>query len=167
MIETERLILRRWTEDDAADLYRYASDPRVSEMALWPCHTSVNMSLRVIKEFFMPDEHNFAIADKLTGEVIGCVGLVPAGDEHYNHAAGEREVGYWIGFPHWGKGLATEALEALLGFCRNVLSLRAVLLTADARNKASLRVAEKCGFICIGEYTFDGISSLAYRLVLD
>lgn len=48
---TERLILRHWREDDAEALYKYASDPRVSEMALWPRHTSVEMSRDVIRDF--------------------------------------------------------------------------------------------------------------------
>lgn len=164
MIETERLILRRWKEDDAEDLFRYASDKRVSEMALWTQHTSVEMSLMVIKEFFIPNPENFAVTDKESGEVIGCIGLVPAGEEHYNPEPGEREVGYWIGLPHWNKGLATEALLSLLEYCNRTLGLRSLLLTADIHNVASLRVAEKCGFIKIGKYYFNGTESLAYRL---
>ena len=41
MIETERLILRKWKVNDAPSLYKYASEPKVSELALWLCHTSV------------------------------------------------------------------------------------------------------------------------------
>lgn len=40
-MKTDRLILRKWSEDDADALYKYASDPKVSELALWECHTSV------------------------------------------------------------------------------------------------------------------------------
>ena len=167
MIETARLRLRRWTVEDADDLYRYASDGRVSEMALWPRHTSVDMSRHVIKEFFIPNEHNFAIADKATGEVIGCIGLVPSGDEHYDVAPGEREIGYWIGFSHWGKGLVTEALGALLEYCGKSLALRSVILTIDLHNKASQRVAEKCGFILIDQYSMTGVPTLAYRCTVD
>lgn len=61
VIETERLILRRWRESDADGLFRYASDGRVSEMALWPRHTSVEMSREVIRQFFIPDENSFAM----------------------------------------------------------------------------------------------------------
>lgn len=39
MIETARLKLRHWREEDADDLFRYASDPKVSELALWPART--------------------------------------------------------------------------------------------------------------------------------
>jgi len=164
MIDTERLILRVWREDDAGALFRYASDARVSELALWPRHTSVKMSSEVIRQFFIPNKDSFAIVWKPTGEVIGCIGLVPSGDEHHHVLDNEREVGYWIGYPHWGKGLATEALKALLTYCKINLGLHSLLLTTDVRNKASQRVAEKCGFILFDQYSFEGIDSLAYRL---
>lgn len=164
MIETERTILRRWKEDDAADLYRYASDSRVSEMALWPRHKSVEMSLYVLREFFIPNDQNFAIADKKTNEVIGCIGLVPAEDEHYKLATEEREIGYWIGYPLWGQGYAPEALNALLEYCKESLGLKSVVLTIDENNKASQRVADKCGFVQLDKFMLDGITTLAYRL---
>ena len=60
-IQTKRMILRPWRLDDAEALYRYASDERVSEQALWPKHTSVEMSREVIGRFFMPNPHLFAV----------------------------------------------------------------------------------------------------------
>lgn len=164
MIETKRLKLRPWSEADADDLYRYASDERVSEMALWPAHTSVEMSRDVIRQFFMPADCVFAIELKTTGEVIGCMGLVPEGDEHYAPLPREREVGYWVGRPHWGSGIATEALVGLIEYCRECGLADSLLLTVDARNAASQRVAEKCGFVKIAGYDCEGVDSLAYRL---
>lgn len=165
-IETDRLILRPWNEDDAEALYKYASDARVSKMALWPRHTSVEMSRRVIRNFFMTNEHTFAMVPKETDEPIGCIGLVPAGDEHYRPLPNEREVGYWIGYPHWGKGLTSEALNALIEFCGKNLRLSFLLITIDAANKASERVAEKCGFTHFDDYDNDGTPSRAFRLML-
>ncbi len=138
--ETARLILRRWRESDADDLFRYASDGRVSEMALWPRHTSLEMSREVIHQFFIPNEDSFAMELRRTGEVIGCIGLVPCGDEHYNARHREREVGYWIGHFYWNKGLTTEALEVFLSvYCKTHLKLDSVLLTTDVRNKRGWR----------------------------
>ena len=48
-LETERLILRPWSEEDAQDLYVYAKDPQVGPIAGWPPHTSVENSLEIIK----------------------------------------------------------------------------------------------------------------------
>lgn len=166
MRDTDRLNFRLWRENDAEALYKYASDERVSEMALWPRHTSVEMSRQIIRDFFMPNEHTFAMVLKETDEPIGCIGLVPVGAEHYEPLANEREVGYWIGFPYWGKGLTTEALKSLIEFCRNNLRLDSLLITTDAANKASQRVAEKCGFINFAEYDNNGTLSKAFRLSL-
>ncbi len=165
-IKTDCLTLRRWSEDDAYALYKYASDGRVSEMALWPRHTSVDMSCQVIRYLFRPNPFTFAIVLKATDEPIGCIGLVPAGDEHFNLLANEREVGYWIGYPYWGKGLTTEALSVLIDFCRRCLLLDSLLITTDANNIASQRVAEKCDFNYIESFTYNGIDSRAYRLNL-
>lgn len=163
-IETERLILRHWLESDAPALYRYASEPRVSQMALWPCHTSVDMSRYVIQNYFIPNPSTFAIVLKSTLEPIGCIGLVPQGDEHHAPLPGEREVGYWIGLPHWNSGFTTEALRALIAYCSDSMHLNSLLITTDARNAASQRVAIKCGFTQFDEYIHDGIPSQAYRL---
>ena len=165
-IDTERLTLRFWQPDDAEALYKYASDSRVSEMALWPRHTSAEMSRRVIINFFQPNPFAFAIVLKSTDEPIGCIGLVPPGEEHFKLSTDEREVGYWIGYPYWGKGLVSEALSALIAFCHDTLCLDSLLITTDKNNKASRRVAEKCGFDLIASYTYNDIDSRAYRLNL-
>lgn len=167
MVETERLYIRKWRPDDAEALYRYASDGRVSEMALWPRHTSVEMSRQVINDYFMPNEFTFAMVLKATDEPVGCIGLVPDGGEHYPLLKEEHEVGYWIGHPYWGEGLTTEALKALIQFCRGTLKLRSLLITTDAANIASQRVAAKCGFRHIADYDSEGIPSKAFRLILD
>ena len=166
MIHTERLTLRPWSTDDAEALYRYASDPRVSRTALWPTHTSVEMSRQVIEQIFIPAPHTFAITLRGSCEPIGCIGLVPDGCGHYPALQSEREVGYWIGHPHWGNGYTTEALRAIVAYCRDTLRLQSLLLTTNRLNIASQRVATKCGFSLIASYDHQGIPSLAYRLPL-
>ena len=52
MLETERLILRRWEIGDASDLYEYANDPDVGPIAGWPPHQSIEESREVIKNVF-------------------------------------------------------------------------------------------------------------------
>lgn len=61
--------------------------------------------------------------------------------------AGKREVGYWLGREHWGKGLATRALTE---FLREVVTTRPLVARVVADNKGSLRVLEKCGFEVYG-----------------
>lgn len=165
--ETDRIILRHWAPDDAEALYRYASDEEVSRIAMWPRHTSIEMSRDVIEQFFTPNPHTYAMISRDTGEPIGCIGLVPEGDEHYAVNPGEREVGYWIGRPYWNSGLTTEALKALILYCRERMRLDALIITTDALNVASGRVAMKCGFRHIDDYIMhDTTPSKAYRLIL-
>ncbi len=60
--------------------------------------------------------------------------------------SGQREVTYWIGREHWGRGLATEALTAFMG----LLAEGPLHARAAADNTASIRVLEKCGFLPVG-----------------
>lgn len=166
MIESDRTILRPWHTDDAEALFRYASDARVSEPALWQRHTSVDMSREIIGQVFAPNPCAFAIVLKQTGEPIGCIGLVPKEDEHFETETSEREIGYWVGYPYWGMGIATEALRALIRHLHDEKGINAFMITANAENTASQRVAEKCGFLRIRRYDYGGTESVVYKLKL-
>ncbi len=56
-METKRLILRRWNENDAEALYKYAQNPNIGPIAGWPPHTSVEDSRNVIATFSLPLKH--------------------------------------------------------------------------------------------------------------
>jgi len=59
--------------------------------------------------------------------------------------SGKREIGYWIGRDHWGKGIATEALSRFL----REATERPLHAVVAKRNIASIRVLEKCGFVTL------------------
>lgn len=163
-IETRRLRLRPWREDDVEALFKQASDERVSRLALWPRHESIETSQQVIKDIFMPNQYALAIESKELNEAIGCIGLVPEGAEHYPLDANEREAGYWIGFDFWNKGLTSEALTALCDYCFLNLNVKRLIITTDSTNIGSQRVAEKTGFKFIDDYDYEGVASKAYGL---
>ena len=145
-METERLVLRRWRDDDAAALYRYASDVRVGPVAGWLPHTSVADSLEVIRTVFSAPE-TYAVVLRSTGEPVGSVGIMFGDGVHSADIAGrEAEIGYWIGVPYWGRGLIPEAVERLLQRCFEDLDLDAVWCGHYDGNMQSRRVMEKCGF---------------------
>lgn len=81
MIETSRLILRPWQDEDAASLFRYASDPDIGPIAGWPPHTSVEHSLEIIRTVFSAPEV-YAVVLKDTGEPVGCCGIMFADSLH-------------------------------------------------------------------------------------
>ena len=66
ILETERLILRPWCEDDAEELYKYASDPEVGPPAGWPPHTSVENSREIIRTVLSAPE-TYAVCLKENG----------------------------------------------------------------------------------------------------
>ena len=74
MIETGRLILRKWTEADADSLFEYAKDPDVGPIAGWPPHKSVNESLSVIRNVLNGAEC-YAICEKGSVIAIGAIVL--------------------------------------------------------------------------------------------
>ena len=78
-METDRIILRPWTDSDAEALYKYASDPEVGPRAGWPPHNSLEESLDIIRTVFHNDT-TWAIVLKETGEAIGAMGYGPSCD---------------------------------------------------------------------------------------
>ena len=126
IFETELLILRPWSEEDALSLYRYACDPAVGPIAGWPPHTSVENSLEIIRTILSAPE-TYAVVLKTTGEPVGSVGIMFGDGLHSAEMEeGDAEIGYWIGVPYWGHGLIPEAVRRLLHRCFKELNLQHV-----------------------------------------
>ena len=142
MLETERLILRPWSEEDAAECYRYAKDPDIGPAAGWPVHTSVENSREIIRNVLSKPE-TYAIVLKETGLPVGSIGL------HRNDLAtgdDDAELGYWLGKPYWGQGIVPEAARELLRHAFEDRGLARVWCGYYDGNEKSRRVQEKLGF---------------------
>ena len=142
-LETERLILRPWKEDDAESLYKYAKNPEVGPIAGWPVHTSVENSREIIKSVLAADE-TYAVCLREDNVAIGSIGLITPAQSHTKAADDEIEIGYWIGVPYWGQGLIPEAVRALQKHAFLDLGCSAIwcekaLLVIDMQN------------VCVGE----------------
>ena len=129
-MKTERLILRPWTEEDAASLYKYAQNPNIGPIAGWPPHTSIENSREVIRDILSAPE-TYAVVLKETNEPIGSVGIM-FGDGV--HSADMQE------------GLIPEAVGCLLLRCFNELNIKRVWCGYYDGNIKSRRVMDKCGF---------------------
>lgn len=151
-METKRILLRPWLNSDAEMLFKYASDPDVGPRAGWPPHKSVEESLEIIRTVFNA-EGTWAVIWKESGEVIGCVGYLPASASNLKIAEDHAEVGYWIARPYWGKGICTEALQMVIDYCFNEKGFTVLWGSYFPSNPASGRVMEKCGFVDTGEET--------------
>ena len=148
-METERILLRPWVEEDAEILYKWAKDPEVGPRAGWPPHKDVDESREIIRNVFS-GEGMWAVVLKETGEPIGCVGYLPAGASNLKIAPDEGEVGYWIAKPYWNQGICTEALQLVIDHCFQEKGFKMLWGTFFTSNPASGRVMEKCGFIDTG-----------------
>ena len=143
ILQTKRLILRPWREDDAEDLYTYARDPEVGPPAGWLPHTSIENSREIIRTVLSAPE-TYAVCLKENGRPIGSVGF------HRNDLAeddDEYELGYWIGKPFWGQGLIPEASREMLRYAFEDLCMSRIWCGHYDGNVKSRRVQEKLGFV--------------------
>lgn len=145
VILTDRLILRRWNDNDAEDLFKYASDPDVGPIAGWPAHNSVEESLDVIRNVFNGKEA-YAICMKTDAKAIGAIELKLNGHTDMTDKDDECELGYWLGKPFWGQGIVPEAVEEMLRHAFVDCGMTAVWCGYYDGNIKSKRVQEKCGF---------------------
>ena len=142
-LETKRLLLRPFEENDAGDLYEYAKDSRVGPIAGWPVHTSLENSREIICTVFAA-LNVFAVVDKASGKVIGSAGFV--GGYCPELPGPSDEIGYALSPAFWGRGLMPEAVSAVLEYGFTNLGLRRIWCGHYAGNWRSKRTMEKCGF---------------------
>lgn len=144
-INTERLLLRPWSMQDAEMLFTYAKDPEIGPAAGWAPHKNIEESKTIIEKMFMND-NVWAIELKKSGQLIGCIGYLNKSSGHMKMEEPDIEVGYWIGHPMWGNGYASEALDGLIRFCFNNLNCNTLWGSHFLDNHKSARVMQKCGF---------------------
>ena len=144
-LETKRLILRRWEDSDAENLYKYAKDPDIGPIAGWPAHQSIEESRDVIRNVFNGKEA-YAVCLKSDGKAIGAIELKLNGHTDMTDRDDECELGYWIGKPFWGQGIIPEAAKEMLRHGFEDLGMTRIWAGYYEGNTKSKRVQEKCGF---------------------
>ena len=144
-LQTPRLILRRMTMDDAADMFAYASDLEVTRFLDWPPHRSIEDSIRflegVMDAYAAGDPRSWAIVHREDGRMIGTGGFL-----FWDDIANRSELGYAVSRSYWGQGLMSEAVPEMLRFGFERMGLNRIEARCNARNMASRRVLEKSGF---------------------
>ncbi|MCR5080201.1 MAG: GNAT family N-acetyltransferase [Treponema sp.] len=144
-METERIILRRWNESDAEDLFEYAKDADVGPIAGWPPHKNIEESLFVIKNVLNGKEA-YAICLKKDKKAIGAIELKLNGHTDLTESDDECEMGFWLGKPFWRKGIMSEAVKEMLRHAFEDCSMQKVWIAYYEGNEKSKRLQEKCGF---------------------
>lgn len=139
ILETDRLMLRPITLDDAEDLFEYASDPENTKHT-FPTHKSIEETEWVISNLFMSSPlGNFAIELKENGKMIGTCDL------RVNESEKSAELAYAINKKYWGNGYAPEAAKKLLELAFQDLKIERLWAKFSSKNPASGRVMEKIG----------------------
>lgn len=144
-IETDRLILRRFSIDDAEDMYNnWASDDEVTRFLTWPTHTDIDVSKHILNDWISRYSDggyfNWAMEYKETGKVIGIISVVKLNED--TEAA---DIGYCMSRALWGRGLMPEALKAVITYLFDVVGLNRIAAYHDVNNPKSGRVMDKAG----------------------
>ncbi len=166
-IETGRLVLRPWSEEDLQDLYAYASVPGVGEMAGWHHHRDVEESRKIL-QMFIDQRKTLALELKGNGSVIGSLGIEKVHTDPEPEMQG-RELGYVLSKAYWGLGLMPEAVRAVSDYCFHELCYDFLTCSHFIRNRQSQRVIEKCGFRYFRDsefHTQDGAVKLCRDYIL-
>jgi len=135
--------IRSFRKSDAAALVGYGNNRNVSRYLRdsfpYPYRKSdAEGWLRYVAN--EEPESNFAIADST--ELIGGIGLRFQGDVYRCGA----ELGYWLGEPHWGKGIVSAAVKVFVGYAFETFEIERLWATVYEGNVPSARVLEKAGF---------------------
>lgn len=156
-IETQRLILRRFTIEDADSMFNnWFGDSEVCEYMAWPHRKDIYETKMVIEK--LCDSYNnisfyqWAVILKENNENIGVAGLSLVSEIELCGG-----VSYCIGKEYWGKGIATELLKAVLGFAFNTVGFNRIEAYHSIDNSRSGRVMQKAGM------SFKGLVRQKYK----
>lgn len=147
-LETERIELRNFQEQDLEDIYRYAKEEGVGERAGWLPHQNIEESRAILYKVFLPNPDDYAIVDRKSGHVIGSFGLHKTSLRCSDDFPGKKvqELGYVLSKDYWGKGIMTEILSAAIQKWKEEKKADVLTAIVFSDNLASMHVLEKCGF---------------------
>lgn len=163
ILETERLLLRTFTTEDARLIYELNNDPDVTRFTGDPI-TDIAHAQQVLEQVILPqyvlyNHGRWAVHTKPDLEFIGWCGLKKRPERN------EIDLGYRFLKSTWGKGYATEAAFACIKYGFEKLGLKRIVGRAMPGNIASLKVLEKCGMTYIGEDMVDDHPAKTYEIL--
>ncbi|MBQ2767814.1 MAG: GNAT family N-acetyltransferase [Clostridia bacterium] len=144
-IETRRLLLRRFTIDDAEAAFRnWESDTKVTEFLRWRAYTELDGVRETLQSWIDhyadPSFYQWAIVPKVLGEPIGTISVVGK-----NERTDTVHIGYCIGSTWWRQGYTAEAFAAIIPFLFCEVKAQRIESQHDPDNPASGAVMRKCG----------------------
>lgn len=163
-LETERLTLRMWREDDFEEYARICSDPEVmrflggkpfSRLETWR-----HMAF-LVGHWQLRGYGHWAVEEKASGRLIGRMGFLnPEGWPGF-------EVGWTLARERWGRGYASEGARRMLDYAFTEMDRDHVISLIHPENRASIKVAERMGEKVEGETELMGVPLLIYGISRD
>jgi RimJ/RimL family protein N-acetyltransferase len=162
-IETERLILREFEIGDAEAVLEFGSHP---EVCRYTCDadsmTTLEDARKVITGTWLNDYEKYgygrlAVVDKASQKVFGFCGM------KYLEDLQETDIGYRFLPEFWGRGIATEATQAVLQYGRSNIGLTNIIGLVVHENIASQRVLVKLGFQHTEDISLDNETAMVFR----
>jgi ribosomal-protein-alanine N-acetyltransferase len=154
---TDELVLRPPQTADASAIQLLAGDERIADTTAniphpYPDGAAHDWLREVAAATLAGDQLVYAITLAREAQLVGIVSLMDINDA-------EAELGYWIGVPYWGRGIATGAVACLLEHAFSQMGLRRIHARVLSRNPASARVLLRLGFT----HTGTAINTCGYR----
>ena len=155
ILETDRMLVREYVEEDAEAFFKLNSDPEVLRFVPDKRLLNVEQARQILINHPIADYRKYGFGRgacilKSTGEQIGFAGL------KYLEELGEVDVAFRLMRTHWGQGLATEAALASVRFGFSDLGLKRIIGLVMPENIASVRVLEKTGLRYVETVSFWG-----------
>ena len=165
VLETDRLIMRPLTGDDFADYAAMLADRQVAGGLAESVGSSPADAWRSLAMFIghrgIRGYSHWALVEKATGRFVGRAG------PWQPHGFPGLGVGWCLAREHWGKGYATEAARASLGYCLEELGAREVISVILPENSRSIAVAERIGHRYLRDIEYRGQTAYLYGQQVD
>ncbi|MCY4334017.1 MAG: GNAT family N-acetyltransferase [Litoreibacter sp.] len=157
MIETDRLTVRPFRDDDLRRVEAILCDPNVMAFSddgardHDACREWLKRAMQSATNHGLP--LMLAICLKSEGPLIGYISLM---NDPYRVSSGEAELGFRLGHDYWGHGFATEAARGMVAHATRLPNTKSVVAIVDPNNRQSVRVLQKIGMTYEREITFEG-----------
>jgi ribosomal-protein-alanine N-acetyltransferase len=166
VIETERLMLRKISIDDAEDIFHLRTNEDAMRYINKPKLLSIDDAKEIIKKMNEPDRIQWGITLKNKIKIVGTIGYHRIVKEHYR-----AEVGYMIDPQYWNTGLMSEAITKVIEYGFDKMKLHSIEAIINPSNSISRKILQKFNFIKEGffkeNFFFEGefFDSEVYSLV--
>ena len=158
IVETERLLLRPVTLDDAKEMFDYASD-RENTRYTFPTNQSLEETKNNIAQFYLANPlGRWGIGLKSNGKFIGTIDL-----HKIDPVLKKAAIGYIINKKYWNQGLTTEANRAVIELAFEKIGMNKLTALHDKDNPASGKVMEKSGMRFSHEEPYARMDKKTYR----